>query len=85
MYESPLEVMVKQVANQAARQLDDAIEGELQLALEEIAVNVNREELLRALQYDRDQYAKGYEDGKKELAARLKEKIDEIVEELEGV
>ena len=57
MYESPLEVMVKQVANQAAKQLDDAIEGEIQLALEEIAVNVNREELLRALQYDRDQYA----------------------------
>lgn len=85
MYESPIEVFVKKTARQAAKQLDDAIEIELQLALDEIAVNVNREELLKALQYDRDQYEKGYEDGKKEFAEKLKEKIDELMEELEGV
>lgn len=29
-----------------------------------ICVNVDRDELIKALEYDRNQYAKGYEDGK---------------------
>jgi hypothetical protein len=35
-------------------------------------VNVNKDELIKALQYDREQYAKGYNDGIRDFAENLK-------------
>ncbi len=39
----------------------------------EYGINVNKDELIKALQYDRNQYNKGYVDGAKDFAKRLKE------------
>ena len=38
------------------------IEGEIYKAVMNVGVNVDKEELIKALQYDRGQYQKGYKD-----------------------
>ena len=53
-YQSPIEVIQTQMRNQ--------IEGNIYKAVMNIGVNVDKEELLKALQYDREQYQKGYKD-----------------------
>ena len=44
-------------------ELQTAIEDETLHVAQSMGVNVNREELFKALAYDRDQYVKGYEAG----------------------
>lgn len=53
-YQSPIEVIQTQMRNQ--------IEGNIYQAVMNVGVNVDKEELLKALQYDREQYQKGYKD-----------------------
>ena len=60
MYESPIKLIVEDIRNQIVEQQEDAA---YQAVLHYIP-DIDKAELLRALQYDRDQYAKGYADGK---------------------
>lgn len=53
-YQSPIEVIQTEMRNQ--------IEGNIYQAVMNVGVNVDKEELLKALQYDREQYQKGYKD-----------------------
>ncbi len=55
MYKSPVELITKQMNTQ--------IEDYVFKAIQEVAVNIDKEELIRALEYDRGQYDKGYRDG----------------------
>lgn len=55
MYESPIHVFQGQLQMQ--------LEGEVLKAVQRIHVDVDKEELIRALIYDRDQYSKGFRDG----------------------
>ena len=64
MYKSPIDIIEKQMR----MEFDDGIWKTVQ----DYAVSVDKEELIKALRYDRDQYEKGYADGK--VAA-----IDELV------
>ena len=52
-YESPVEVIQTQMQN--------LIEEEIYRAVTNVGINVDKDELLKALQYDRNQYHKGYE------------------------
>ena len=61
MYKSPIEI-VRELGSQIAQEFD----AEVFRAIQKVGVEVDREELLKALHYDRDQYNKGYEDGLKE-------------------
>lgn len=65
-YQSPIEVIQTQMRNQ--------IEGEIYKAVMNVGVNVDREELMKALAYDRNQYQKGYADRNAEIV-RCKECI----------
>lgn len=56
MYKSPIDIIYGQMETQ--------LEGTVLKAVQKVGVNVDKEELIRALQYDRDQYHKGYSDGK---------------------
>ena len=49
-------------------------------AIRKVGVNVDKGELIKALQYDRNQYAKGYKDGKNDILDKLKAEIDKIYE-----
>jgi len=58
-YQSPIEVFQTQMQSQ--------IVGEIYKATMRVGVNVDKDELLKALQYDRDQYQKGYTDRDSEI------------------
>lgn len=58
MYES----MIKVIEQQAQVHM----ENEIMSAVQKVGINVDKEELVRALKYDRGQYEKGYADGKRD-------------------
>ena len=60
-YQSPIEVTMNQVRFEQEKRL----EGEVIRAIQDVGVTVDKDELIKALQYDRDQYCKGFVDGYK--------------------
>ena len=67
MYNSPIDLLVTEIQNQIVKQQDEDI---YQAVLHYIP-NVKKDELIRALQYDRNQYEKGYMDGKADAVDEL--------------
>lgn len=59
MYESPVQKLVTEIETDIRQQEENAV---LQ-AVVSVGVNVDKEELIKALEYDRGQYEKGYADG----------------------
>ena len=59
MYESPLNAITKRMVKDISQRFDDMV---LQEVIN-VGVHVDREELIKALEYDRDQYRKGFADG----------------------
>ena len=72
MYESPIRL---DFVEPTVRQLDDCIME----SVSSVGITVDRDELLKALQYDRDQYRVGYEEGyqaaKRELISAAKSEL----------
>ena len=62
MYESPINLI------EIERQIIEDQEKGIFKVIKRMGIDVDRDELIKALQYDRDQYAKGYRDGKAEAA-----------------
>lgn len=58
-YKSPIGVIMKDIAQQMAVEFDNNVVK----AVQKYAIDVDKEELFRALAYDRNQYNKGFEDG----------------------
>ena len=58
-YESPIETSIKEWH----KVLDKNVEDCVMQAVHEVGVQVDREELIKALQGDREQYDKGFNDG----------------------
>lgn len=58
-YQSPIDLIVSQ--------MNMRIEGEIYKAVQNIGIDVDKDELIRALQYDREQYQKGYADRDSEI------------------
>lgn len=52
-------------------EVQTAFDGEVLKAVQRVGIIVDRDELLKALAYDRGQYKKGYEDGKKARDAEI--------------
>ena len=59
MYESPINIMLTQLR---AKQEDEAFRITKSVA-QSMGVNIDKDELIKALKYDRQQYEKGYQDG----------------------
>lgn len=55
MYESPIEIIKGAFTTEC--------ENGVMTAVQKYGVNVDKEELIKALNYDREQYRKGFEDG----------------------
>lgn len=58
MYKSPIEIIYGEMETQ--------MEGMILKAVQKVGVDVDKEELICALRYDRGQYDKGYQDAKQE-------------------
>ena len=63
MYEPPIQIFTERMVKDLAKQQDDFVFQEIL----KTGVIVDKEELLRALRYDRDQYEKGYADALADL------------------
>lgn len=66
-YESPIQILestcdVKDALKQVAEDLNDRLETETFSIIKGYGIDVDKEELLKALSYDREQYSKGYAD-----------------------
>ena len=55
MYQSPIEIITRQMRTQ--------FEDNVFKAIQDYGIAVDKDELIKALQYDREQYEKGYRDG----------------------
>lgn len=58
-YESPISMVTQQLATEVAKKTDDTIWE----AIVKTEVVVDKDELIKAMQYDRKQYEKGYRAG----------------------
>lgn len=67
-YESPIEVIYQDIYHRINVDLEDNIYK----AVINCGIQVDKEELIKALKYDRKQYDKGYRSGVKEFAEYLK-------------
>ncbi len=59
MYESPIQTMMSDISEQIVKEQEDQFMYQFRQA---IGYNIDKDELIKALQYDRDQYQKGYAD-----------------------
>lgn len=67
MYESPVTIICDRVAKDANERAEDYIVEEIL----RFGVIVDKDEMIRAMNYDRRQYQKGYQDGKAAAIAEL--------------
>ena len=74
-YESPINLVIGQFRMEQEKR----IEGEVFKAIQDYGINIDKDELIRALKYDREQYDKGYEDGASEVAAEIFAEIANII------
>lgn len=73
MYESPINLVFQNIETQM-------VQEEEQMILEAIRkydVIVDKEELIKAIKYDRNQYSKGYKDGVNDVLDKIRAEIKE--------
>lgn len=75
MYASPIEKIYGELQTQLVQEDENMV----MKAIRKAEIYVDKEELIKALQYDRKQYAKGYSDGKSDVLDRIKAEIGEQV------
>ena len=69
MYKSPIKIITGQIKTN----YEDAIYR----AVQNVGINIDREELLKALEYDRGQFEKGFKEGEKYVLWHLKNLLPE--------
>lgn len=74
MYESPIDKIYKDIQTQMIQQDEKMI----MQAVREVGITVDKDELVKALQYDRNQYSKGYIDSKAETQEKIKNMLYDI-------
>ncbi len=66
-YESPIMIAAERMRIEQERQL----ENHIYKAVQDYNIRVNKDELIKALEYDRGQYEQGYKDGLREANERI--------------
>lgn len=77
-YESPIK-LIKTLDNEMQMSFDNQILK----AIQKVGIDVSKDELIKALEYDRRQYQKGYEDGKQDATTQwipVSERLPDIGE-----
>lgn len=74
MYESPIQRIVGEMQTRMMQQEEDSMMMQVR---QQVGYAVDKEELLKALQYDREQYRKGYSDALETIKEKIKEEIKE--------
>lgn len=76
MYKPPIEIVMKEVF----QKMNEDFENSVLKAVQKVGINVDKEELLKALIYDRRQYDKGYEDAMNEIKHPQPLKFEDLKE-----
>ena len=76
MYKPPIEIVMEEVF----QKMDEDFENAVFKAVRKVGINVDKEELLKALIYDRGQYYKGYEDAMNEVKHPQPLKFEDLKE-----
>lgn len=74
MYDSPINVIYGKLQTKVQEDMENHIFESVQ----SVGVMVDKDELIKALEYDRQQYEKGYQDGKREFAVYILGRIAAI-------
>lgn len=71
MYESPIKIyeQIGDIISEFTKQRENLVFE----SVAKVGIDVDKNELIRALQYDREQYSKGYSDGKADGAREFAE------------
>ena len=75
MYESPIEKIYGDIQSQIIKQDEEHMMYAVNQA---IGYEVDKEKLIKALRYDREQYKKGYSDCKIDMLAKVKQAREDI-------
>ena len=67
MYETPIHIFVKDYIDDIVDVIERNKDNMIITAIQKIGIDINKEELIKAMQYDRQQYDKGYADAKAEI------------------
>ena len=78
MYESPINKIVNKMMESITEQREDAIVTTIS---ETVGFDIDKQELIKALNYDRKQYEKGYKDAKDDMLSVIEDIKAEIKEE----
>ena len=70
-YEAPIEINIEEDFPDSGSMAVSEIENMICSAVLKVGITVDKEELIKALRYDRGQYEKGYADGKRDAAAAI--------------
>lgn len=62
MYQNPISIHITNASESIGEQIDRAIMSQVKM---QVDINIDEEELRKALKYDREQYWQGYIDGEK--------------------
>lgn len=76
MYKSPIEIVMEELF----QKMDEDFENSVFKAVQKVGINVDKEELLKALIYDRGQYDEGYEDAMNEIKHPQPLKFEDLKE-----
>lgn len=75
MYESPITKIYGQIQSEIIKQDEEYLMCSVN---QSVGYRVDKDELIKALQYDRDQYRKGYNDALDKIRAEIEAKCDRI-------
>lgn len=80
-YESPIQILestcsVKDALKQVTEDFNDQVETKTCTIIKEYGIVVDKDELIKALKYDREQYSKGYADALTTLREKCNEHQD---------
>lgn len=73
-YKSPVEVMISEAIEKANEETESEILHQVEITT---GIHINKEELIKALNYDRDQFQKGWDCAFEKIYEKLKRKMSE--------
>ncbi len=86
MYNSPITQFMDNYVSDIQKQITEQKETKIMQTISEtMGFDIDKQELIKALNYDREQYEKGYKDAEKKLIGIIQEIQDEILKNMEEV
>ena len=74
-YESPINRICGEICNEIIRKDEEHL---MTFITQEVGYQVDKSELIKALNYDRNQYSKGYKDGVKDVLDKIRTEITKL-------